>query len=81
MGLSPDDLPCMEVEGASPHKAKKVIYCAVGNVCMHCMYGKFIKHADSISRIAVAPAKRRENQSVFPRTKGLGPPMPVHGVL
>ena len=56
-----DDLPCVEVECASPHKARKIIYHAVGNVHMHCMYDKSIKYADSISRITVAPAKRRES--------------------
>ena len=77
----PDDLLRMEVECASPHKARKIIYCAVGDVRICCMHDKSIKYADSISRIAVAPAKRRESQSVFPKTKGLGSPMPVHGVL
>ena len=75
----PDDLLRMEVECASPHKARKIIYRAVGDV--HIRHDKSIKYADSISWIAVAPAKRRESQSVFPRTKGLRSPMPVHGVL
>ena len=37
------------------------------------MYDKLIKHADSVSRTAVAPAKRRENQGVFPSSQDKGP--------